>query len=285
MGWTRAKLRMVAFSILVAMSVIEARIRTHGTLYSNTPVDVLLEESRRVARMPHSAPHPDHIDLDEYAEFTEAPASFTEPPVSEGLNATKPLLTMLVPIYNEGTSVPALLERIEALNARYQLEAVTVDDGSVDDTALRLAEAPSGLLHLLRNEAHSGYLSALRAGVQATTSKVIVILDAHAQVDVFVMARLLDALGTPQTVAVALPNLRGMNDSRSLFLRVTGFITRVLVFLCTGRWVSNLAPPICAFRREFLDRVLVQAPRQGLHPYAYAALLPGPHRIYDVDVA
>ena len=210
MRWIRSKLRILAFSVLVLMSVAEVRSRSHGTLYASTTADALLTESRRVA-MVHEAPaqHLDHIDLSEYAELGVPPDSLTAPPSRGGVSASNPPLTILVPLYNEAPSVPAFLERLLAISAHYQVEAVAVDDGSKDDTLLRVAEAPPGLIRLSHNEISLGYLSALREGVRTTTQSVIVILDAHAPINTHVMARLLDALSAPQTVAVACPVFPG----------------------------------------------------------------------------
>ena len=137
------------------------------------------------------------------------PDSLTAPPSRGGVSASNPPLTILVPLYNEAPSVPAFLERLLAISAHYQVEAVAVDDGSKDDTLLRVAEAPPGLIRLSHNEISLGYLSALREGVRTTTQSVIVILDAHAPINTHVMARLLDALSAPQTVAVACPVFPG----------------------------------------------------------------------------
>lgn len=284
MKWIGTKLRVLAFSVLVSVSLAEVRNRPHDKFYQTSSPAALFEEARRVA-VAHeaTAPHLDHVDLADYGDRGEASASMMGPPSRAGVSTPKPPVTMLVPVYNEGTAVPGLLQRLEAVSAHYQVEAVAVDGGSKDDTLLQLTKAAPGLLKI-EHELSAGYLAAIRSGVRATREQVIVIVDAYANIGPSVIARLLDALAADQTVAVALPTVPGVRVWRPLSARLCAWITRILLLLSTGRTARTLAPPVSAFKRAFLEGLLAQAPDHGLHPYAYAALLPGQHRIRDVRV-
>jgi glycosyltransferase involved in cell wall biosynthesis len=96
------------------------------------------------------------------------------------------VISVVIPVYRNAESVPALVEAIGGVAARIEggLEAVFVVDGSPDDSYLRLAQllpgAPfrSQLLLLSRN---FGSFSAIRAGLAAGTGDAFAVLAADLQ--------------------------------------------------------------------------------------------------------
>src|SRR3954467_3315115 len=87
-----------------------------------------------------------------------------------------PLVTFVVPIYNEAGSVEDVLRRVYALPLR--AEVVAVDDGSDDRTPEILAayEASHGLI-ALSHERNRGKGAAVRTGIGRSTGDIVVIQD------------------------------------------------------------------------------------------------------------
>ncbi len=95
--------------------------------------------------------------------------------------------TVIVPAYNEAANVGrSLLEIATVLQTRMESrdwEIIVVDDGSVDDTAIRAMEAAAALrgprlmVRILRHFGNRGLGSALRTGFTASTGDVVVVLD------------------------------------------------------------------------------------------------------------
>ncbi|MCJ1706812.1 glycosyltransferase [Microbacterium sp. VKM Ac-2923] len=54
------------------------------------------------------------------------------------MNATKPLITVIVPVHNAGSYLDRTLENLRALDTRVDYEFILVDDHSVDDSRLRI---------------------------------------------------------------------------------------------------------------------------------------------------
>jgi dolichol-phosphate mannosyltransferase len=95
-----------------------------------------------------------------------------------------PVLSVVIPMRNEGPNVLPLLAEIAAALAGTAFEIVCVDDGSSDDTAARLAEAlPRFPLVALRHARSCGQSAAVVSGVTAARAAWIATLDGDGQND------------------------------------------------------------------------------------------------------
>jgi glycosyltransferase involved in cell wall biosynthesis len=101
---------------------------------------------------------------------------------------------VLIPAFNEGARLPALLARI--LEHLPDADIVVVDDGSVDDTA---AAARSGGATVLRHPFNMGYGAALQTGYKYALSRPVsrvVQMDGDGQHDPGEIRKLLEPLDT-----------------------------------------------------------------------------------------
>lgn len=89
----------------------------------------------------------------------------------------RPTLAVIIPAYNEQDAVRATVEQVRRAleGASVSHEIVVVNDGSSDNT---MAEARSGGARVLDFADNNGYGHALKAGIAATDSELIAILDA-----------------------------------------------------------------------------------------------------------
>jgi dolichol-phosphate mannosyltransferase len=71
-----------------------------------------------------------------------------------GFNGTKMKLTVIIPIYNEATTLAALLARVMAVPV--QKEVLVVDDGSDEATKVALQTAVSGNVRLITHPVNRG---------------------------------------------------------------------------------------------------------------------------------
>jgi dolichol-phosphate mannosyltransferase len=95
-----------------------------------------------------------------------------------------PMLSVVIPMRNEGPNVLPLIEEIAAALQGTPYEVVCVDDGSSDDTAARLVEAAARFPVVpLRHAASCGQSAAIVTGVRAATASWIATLDGDGQND------------------------------------------------------------------------------------------------------
>jgi polyisoprenyl-phosphate glycosyltransferase len=111
----------------------------------------------------------------------------TEPasPREERIDSSRPLLSVVVPVYNEEAVIEALHSRLlQVLSPSFEsFEIVFVNDGSRDATpsmidAICKSDQRFKALHFSRNFGHH---AAVTAGLHAVTGNVIVVIDADLQ--------------------------------------------------------------------------------------------------------
>ena len=109
----------------------------------------------------------------------------TEPQATRDPDSSRPLLSVVVPVYNEEEVIEALHSRLLQVLAPSieSFEIVFVNDGSRDRTATMVdaicnADPRFKALHFSRNFGHQ---AAVTAGLHAVTGNVIVVIDADLQ--------------------------------------------------------------------------------------------------------
>lgn len=103
-----------------------------------------------------------------------------------GRSGTNPLISVVVPVFNESENVAALIAEILAACAEAPIsEIIYVDDGSTDGTLRRLEEqmriVPA--LRTVRHGRRLGQSAAFLSGARAATQELLVFMDGDLQND------------------------------------------------------------------------------------------------------
>ena len=107
-------------------------------------------------------------------------------------------LSVVMPAYNEGASIAAVLGRVSAQLP--DAEIIVVDDCSADDTAT-IAERSGA--KVIRQAYNKGNGAAVKAGIRAALGEVILLLDADGQHDPTDIPRVLAPVGPYDLVVAA----------------------------------------------------------------------------------
>ncbi|MDH4451676.1 MAG: glycosyltransferase family 2 protein [Verrucomicrobiota bacterium] len=94
---------------------------------------------------------------------------------------SSPVLSVVVPLYNEEDNVVEMQQQIDAALAGRDYELVLVDDGSKDQTLARIQPGPRVRVIVL--EKNSGQSAAMHAGIHGAKGDVIITLDGDLQND------------------------------------------------------------------------------------------------------
>ena len=126
------------------------------------------------------------------------------PPVTR-LDA--PMLTVIIPAYNEGAMVAQSIDSVAAADyPRDRLEIFVVDDGSADDTWLHIQAAAArhpGLVTPLKLPENRGKRHALAEGFRRARGEVLVTIDSDSVIDRGTLLAIAGPFRDPRVGAVA----------------------------------------------------------------------------------
>lgn len=174
---------------------------------------------------------------------------------------TKPKISIVCPFYNEGPGVmafyDAMIREIAALEERYFVEFICVDDGSRDDTLSRLivlAEQDSrfSVIELSRN---FGKEAALTAGLNAALGDAVIPIDADLQDPPALIGRLIQAW--EKSGADVVLAKRSDRNSDTLAKRFSA-----AAFYDMHNWVSQIKIPANVGDCRLMTRMVVEALKQ-----------------------
>ncbi|HXZ54500.1 MAG TPA: glycosyltransferase [Burkholderiales bacterium] len=174
--------------------------------------------------------------------------------------ASCPLLSVVVPVYNGVPFLPRLLESLRAQQGVPD-QLIFVDDGSTDGSSDVIARLASGLagLRIIRQK-NQGQAVARNVGMREATGRYLAFLDVDDEVDAGMYAKLV-GLAEEEQLDIAMGNAWNFHEGRKPDTLVyrdvpdTGVITGEAWF--QQRWLSRYLPHYCwmhVYRRSFIDR-------------------------------
>ncbi len=193
-----------------------------------------------------------------------------------------PDLSIVIPVYDEAESLPALWEELRGVLEGLGLasEVIFVDDGSRDESAeiIRGFREADPRVRLVRLKANAGETAATDAGFKASRGKRVVVMDADLQNDPYDIPRLLGHLDR-WDAATGWRVTRG--DGDGWLRRVSSEIANRVRNRLSGDSIKDSGCTFRAFRRECLrDLVLYR----GLHRFIPTLLAMKGYRVIEVPV-
>jgi len=166
-----------------------------------------------------------------------------------------PLLTIIVPAFNEADRLPAGMGRFDAAVADgavrlNETEVVLIDDGSTDDTAAvaRRLLAPLPHHRVISLPANGGKGAAVRTGVALARGPYVAYMDADMAIDPRAVPSLLDALRSSEAAIGSRALAHSMVDGTYAVRAVMGRMFNRLVTTGTGLGLQDTQCGFKAFR-------------------------------------
>lgn len=192
-----------------------------------------------------------------------------------------PEFSFVIPLFQTGEGLNALLTAFRELNIRESWELVLVDDGSTDGTfdrarALTLQfPAPVVLVELARNY---GEHAAVLEGYRRSRGNWVVNLDDDLQNPVAEAVRLLECLRTSGTEVVY---SRYAAKKHSPLRNTASWLANCCATLLLHKPASLYLSSFRALRRELIDRIISY---HGPYPYIDGLILGATRRIGTLEV-
>jgi glycosyltransferase involved in cell wall biosynthesis len=191
-----------------------------------------------------------------------APASGT--PRTTPALLGQPVLSVVIPVYNEAATIVALLDKVFATSISKQV--IVVDDGSSDQTVALIedwrARNTANEIELLAHAVNRGKGAAIRTGIAAVRGAVTIVQDADLEYD----PADYDALVAPIMAGEAEVVFGSRYTNRENYLpwtpnRICVHLLNFMVWLLYGQRTSDEATCYKVLRSTILPRLDLQCQR------------------------
>lgn len=180
-----------------------------------------------------------------------------------------PLVSVVVPVLDESSTLDELLDRIAAVarHREWPTEVLVVDDGSRTEERVRIRASNHPDLHVrhLEHEATFGQADAIASGLVAAAGTVVVTMDGDLQDPPEDMVDLVTAVAAGAEVAKGVRESLEMSAVRRVGARLRTEVASALV----GRRLADFGGQFNAYDRRVIPRlVTARLPGRPLIPLA-----------------
>lgn len=167
-----------------------------------------------------------------------------------------PLLSVIVPVYNEAETIRRILEKIDSINI--DKEIIVVDDGSFDETGRILRDTRLSNLKIIYHSSNRGKGAAFLTGLANATGEFVIIQDADLEYDPNDYLKLMQSMNNNNADIIL--GARFKRGYHGLFMHRLGnrFLTATLNFLFDCR-LNDYATCYKLARRDTLDALGLEA--------------------------
>jgi glycosyltransferase involved in cell wall biosynthesis len=194
-------------------------------------------------------------------------------------------LTVIMPVYNERSTVAEIIRRMRAVELPVLLQIIAVDDGSSDGSDKVLKALEDSTVRVMRHDRNLGKGAAIRTGLTAATGDLVLIQDADLEYDPDDWPRLLDPILKGKARVVYGSRFTGerknMMPSHWFGNRFLSLVANVLY----SSTLSDMETCYKLFDAQAIEGMTLVSDGFDFEPEITAKVLRRGHRIYEVPIS
>jgi glycosyltransferase involved in cell wall biosynthesis len=197
----------------------------------------------------------------------------------------RPLLSVIMPCYNEAATIPAILDKVYAVDL--DKEVIAVDDHSSDETlAVLEREAAKRLqMSVIRHPRNRGKGAAVRSGLSHARGQIIIIQDADLEYDPEDYYELVKPIADGRVDVVFGSRFNGRHTGMYFWNAIGNKGLTFLTNLLFNCWISDMETCYKVMRTDILRSLQLESNDFRIEPEITAKVLRQRHRIYEVPVS
>ena len=194
-----------------------------------------------------------------------------------------PLLSVVMPVYNERATIDEIIRRVLAVPIR--IELIVVDDGSKDGTRDILAELAKVLpFKLILQPANGGKGAALRRGFQDVTGDVVIIQDADLEYSPEEYPSLIELICQGRADVVYGSRFLGRHRVFLFTHYVGNRLLTLLTNVLYNTMLTDMETCYKVMRAEVLRSMRLESNGFGIEPELTAKIFKRQYRVYEVPI-
>ena len=165
-----------------------------------------------------------------------------------------PVVTILVPCYNEEDAVTDTIEKLDStLSSLESFQILAIEDGSKDGTlaVLRGLESRFPRLRVVAHDQNRGYGAALKTGMRNATSELIAIIDADGTYPIADLPRLIELMEDQDMVVGA---RTGDNVKYPLIRKIPKFFLKAWINWIVNQKIPDINSGMRVFRKSMAQK-------------------------------
>lgn len=194
-----------------------------------------------------------------------------------------PLLSVVMPVYNERATIDEIIRRVLAVPIRTEL--IVVDDGSKDGTRDILTQLATELpFKLIFQPANAGKGAALRRGFEEVTGDLVVIQDADLEYSPEEFPGLIELIVEGRADVVYGSRFLGRHRVFMFSHYVGNVIVTFLTNVLYNTMLSDMETCYKVMRTEVLRSMTLESNGFGIEPELTAKIFKRNYRVYEVPI-
>jgi glycosyltransferase involved in cell wall biosynthesis len=195
------------------------------------------------------------------------------------------LLSVIVPVFNERSTVAEVIRRIRAVELPVDIEVIVVDDGSSDGTDKVLAAMGDSTVRIISHPHNKGKGAAVRTGLEAVRGDLVLIQDADLEYDPADWPKLMQPILRGKAHVVYGSRFTGERKNMMPLHWIGNRFLSLVTNLLYSSTLSDMETCYKLFDARALKGITVQSDKFDFEPEITAKVLRRGYRIYEVPIS
>jgi glycosyltransferase involved in cell wall biosynthesis len=196
------------------------------------------------------------------------------------------LLSIIIPVYNEESTVSEVIEKVSAISLPLEKEIIVVDDGSSDGTSALLAVHEKNLAKLYSSPVNVGKGAAIRIGLSFAKGDIILLQDADLETNPNEYLQLLQPILDGKTsVVYGSRFLKKNNNKVPFFRRLANFALTFTTNILFRTRLTDMETAYKVFTKTVADKLTLRANRFDIEPEITARICQAGYKIAEVPIS
>ncbi|MCU0238247.1 MAG: glycosyltransferase family 2 protein [Pyrinomonadaceae bacterium] len=195
------------------------------------------------------------------------------------------LLTIIIPVYNEKSTVIEVIEKVASIELPLDKEIIVVDDGSNDGTKELIESKLAEITRFYSTPVNIGKGAAVRIGLSFAKGDIILLQDADLETNPDEYLSLLQPILDEKTSVVYGSRFLSKTNKVPKIRRLANYSLTVLTNILFRSKLTDMETAYKVFKKEVAENIKLKANRFDIEPEITARICQENYKIFEVPIS